>query len=127
MKLTLTALFFFLFTLIGCCPQVIENTTLRVDTLEVPYLNTDTLYLVRDSLIYRASTPTIDLKIDTLYKKAYFRVKDTIYVQKIDTIHTTEYVITNSEDTIWTKLGRVATGFVIGVIIILGTLIFFRR
>jgi hypothetical protein len=80
---TLVAIGFFLLCatligLLGCCPT--QQVIRPADTVYVPVAFTDTLTLVRVDSVYTGSSERILVRIDTVFKKAWVRVLDTVRV-----------------------------------------------
>lgn len=75
----------------GCCPSA--ETVIRTDTLHVPYAVRDTVELhVTDSLWF-AQDQRVEIRIDTLWKKVYYHIHDTIPAPHTDTLRFTKEIV----------------------------------
>ena len=80
---TLVAIGYFLLCatligLLGCCPT--QQVIRPADTVYVPVNFTDTLTLSRIDTVFGGQTERVLLRVDTLWKKAWIRVMDTVRV-----------------------------------------------
>lgn len=118
-------LFAFCLLLIGCCPQ--RETVVRVDTVYVPYERVDSLWIYKTDTVhqYIAGDDHITIRIDTLWKKLWYKIKDTVVVTKLDTVVTYKEII--QEETFIEKLGRAALGALIGGVAVLFFIMFIRK
>lgn len=68
------------FLLSSCCHTAPLPERLGRDTLTVYVERTDTLFLVQTDTVWQAGNAIVTVKIDTVLKKVYVRIKDTVRV-----------------------------------------------
>lgn len=76
----ITAIFFSVFLLFGCCSKQITESETRVDTVYIYQTYTDTLTLSLCDTVWQAGDERLVLKIDTLWKKVWYKmtIRDTV-------------------------------------------------
>lgn len=106
--------------LTGCCHR---ETVVRTDTTTVyiPYTVRDTLQLHMVDSMWFAQDSVIMIRIDTLWKKVYYRITDTVRYTSVhtDTTQLIKEIIV--EYTFWDKVRLVL--LTLGCVLILGAVI----
>lgn len=107
----------------SCCPT--KQVIIPSDTIYVPVTFTDTIQLVRVDSIYGGSTERILLRVDTLWKRAYVRVVDTLRViQPPDTVQSP---VVEKDPTLWNSKQYWLPALAIGLILAFVGLIYFKK
>jgi hypothetical protein len=114
-NLTVLALATLLF--LGCCakPEVI----VRVDTLRVPYTDDYVGTLVLTDTVWQAGNDRVTVKVDTLFKKVWVKVRDTITVVHPDTVQVTVHrdILPTEWWVFWNSKKYWIVSFAIGLIL----------
>lgn len=82
-------LFILALTLIGCTGT--KEIITRTDTLRIPYAVDTAITMVLTDTVYQGGTDRIIIRIDTLWKKAYIKIRDTVRTVHTDTLQTLLY------------------------------------
>lgn len=69
--------------LAGCSPK---EVVVKSDTVYVPYQLLDTVNLVRVDTVYSGESEHTIIRIDTLWRRAYVKIRDTVTVVDTDTV-----------------------------------------
>lgn len=120
----ITFLFFVVWLLSGCCnSQPVTET--RQDTVYIYQTYTDTLTLAYFDTVWQAGDDRIVLKIDTCWRKVWYKISIRDTVVHTDTL--TKYVTVTQEKTWWDEIQIYLFPVLIGIVIVLGLLIYVRK